>query len=285
MSWIPKKTQTSSVQTAAPAPAPKSHAHSLETPVVMSVRKLPAPVYATLMDITATGCTLRSLVLMDRDTEVEFELSDNGASSVVARGRIVSRKAAPQGARFEYTVRFEMLGSQVDALARHVRELERRAALARSQVALNAIPTTDQRRGSYRALTSMPVLYRMENDVPREGRIADISCSGIRLICNSTIEIGTPLDLRFTLASSVLDIFPEETAVIDVSGPVPKRVGRPDQRRPFAEMMLKGRVVTRFAQTRDNREVYGIAFVEIDGYQREEIARFTHAVQLSRLAR
>jgi c-di-GMP-binding flagellar brake protein YcgR len=53
-------------------------------------------------------------------------------------------------------------------------------------------------------------------------------------------------------------------------------------RRPFEEMALRGRVVTRFQPARE-REVYGVAFIEIDGYQREEIARFTHAMQLSKL--
>jgi c-di-GMP-binding flagellar brake protein YcgR len=53
-------------------------------------------------------------------------------------------------------------------------------------------------------------------------------------------------------------------------------------RRPFEEMSVRGRVVTRFQPVRD-REVYGVAFIEIDGYQREEIARFTHAVQLSKI--
>src|SRR5215469_12661310 len=92
------------------------------------------------------------------------------------------------------------------------------------------------------------------------------------------LAIGTPVDVRFTLPSSVLEVYPEETVAIDLSGAMPKRAGRPDLRRPFEEMALKARVVTRFAPVRDH-EVYGVAFLEIDGYQREEIARFTHAIQ------
>jgi c-di-GMP-binding flagellar brake protein YcgR len=78
-------------------------------------------------------------------------------------------------------------------------------------------------------------------------------------------------------------VYPEETAVLDLSQPTPRKItSRPDMRRPFTEMAIRGRVVTRFQPVRD-REVYGVAFLEIDGYQREEIARFTHAIQLSKI--
>ncbi len=90
------------------------------------------------------------------------------------------------------------------------------------------------------------------------------------------------LDIRITLPSSVLAVYPEETAVLDLTQSVPRRIGRADMRRSFEEMALRGRVVTRFQPIRE-REVYGVAFIEIDGYQREEIARFTHAMQLSKI--
>jgi hypothetical protein len=96
------------------------------------------------------------------------------------------------------------------------------------------------------------------------------------------LAIGTAVDLKLTLPSSVLEVYPEETIAIDISSGTPKRTGRPDLRRPFEEMTLRGRVVTRFAPVRDH-EVFGVAFLEIDGYQREEIARFTHAIQLAKI--
>ena len=294
MSWIPKK---SSTVASAPAPAvipravgtapAKNHAHSLEMPVVMSVRRLPAPVYGTLMEITAHGAKIRSLVLMERGTEVEFDLGVGGGMPLAIGGRVEARRNAPSGARFEYHLVFDrMTEVQIDALARHVRELERRAAASRSiQKAIDAMPTTDrERRGSYRALTAFPVAFRRDGDQWSEGKIGDISSTGIRMNCSELVAIGTIVDMRITLPSSVLDVYPEETAVLDLSQPGnPRRVGgRPDMRRPFQEMALRGRVVTRFQPVRD-REVYGVAFLEIDGYQREEIARFTHAIQLSKI--
>ncbi|MBV8117331.1 MAG: PilZ domain-containing protein, partial [Candidatus Eremiobacteraeota bacterium] len=161
MSWIPKKNTTGAgpaVAVAAPVkPAHRpSHAHSLEMPVVLSVRRLPAPVYGTLMEITAHGAKIRSLVLMERGTEVEFDLGIGSGAPLTINGRVEARRNAPSGARFEYHLVFSnMPESEIDALARHVRELERRAAAARSiQKSIDSMPTTDrERRGSYRALT------------------------------------------------------------------------------------------------------------------------------------
>lgn len=294
MSWIPKRSAapgTPAAQMTATAvrprvaAAPSSTAHSLEMPVVMSVRRLPAPVYGTLMEITAHSARLRSLVLMERGTEVEFDVTIGG-STITVMGRVEARRNAVSGARFEYQLSFEsMPESQIDQLARAVRELERRSAASRSiQRSIDALPTTDgERRGSYRALSAFPMMYRREGDEWAQAKIGDISSTGIRMTCDELVAIGTMVELKVTLPSNVLEVYPEETAVIDMSQGTPRRVGgRADMRRPFAEMTLRGRVVTRFQPVRE-REVYGVAFIEIDGYQREEIARFTHAVQLSKI--
>ncbi|MEO9171383.1 MAG: PilZ domain-containing protein [Candidatus Baltobacteraceae bacterium] len=292
MSWIPKKTSPGStpvsvaVATNAAAAPAKTFGHSLEMPIVMSVRRLPAPVYGTLMEITGTAARVRSLILMDRGAEIEFDLGIGSGAPLTLCGRVQNRRNASSGARFEYHVTFDMTAeAQLDTLTRHVRELERRAAASRSiQHAIDSLPTTDRnRRGSYRAMTAFPVLFRREDD-PNfwEGRVGDISGTGVRMNCSCVIAIGTMLELRLSLPNNVLEVYPEETAAIDLHGSAPRRIGRPDMRRPFDEMSLRARVVTRFAPTRD-REVYGAAFFEIDGYQREEIARFTHALQLSRI--
>ncbi len=292
MSWIPKKATAAS-----PAPArlvmpavasvmtPRTAAVSLEMPVVMSVRRLPAPVYGTLMDINAHGARVRSLVLMERGTEVEFDLSLANCAPIAVGGRVEGRRNAASGARFEYHLSFDsMPEAQIDALVRAVRELERRSATSRSiQKSLDELPTTDMnRRGSYRALVAFSARFRREGDKWSEGKVGDISATGIRMNCEELVAIGTMLDLRITLPSSVLSIYPEETAVIDTTQAVPRRIGRADMRRPFEEMALRGRVVTRFQPVRE-RECYGVAFIEIDGYQREEIARYTHAIQLSKI--
>jgi hypothetical protein len=292
MSWIPKKS-TTALNTGGPTAVAMSvvslmtprSAISLEMPIVMSVRRLPAPVYATLMDINALGARVRSLVLMERGTGVEFDLNLSDGAPITISGRIDGRRNAASGARFEYRLSFDaMPDSQIDALVTVIRERERRAATARTiQKQLEAVPTTDQqRRGSYRALSAFSANFRCDGDFWCESKIADISATGVRMTCEALLAIGTQIDLRITLPSNVLEIYPEETGVIDITQAVPRGIGRADMRRPFEEMPIRGRVVTRFQPVRE-RECYGVAFIEIDGYQREEIARFTHAVQLSKL--
>lgn len=290
MSWIPKKTTAASAPPArivipVASLTSRAAATSLEMPVVMSVRRLPAPVYGTLMDINAHGARVRSLVLMERGTEVEFDLSLANSAPIAVGGRVEGRRNAASGARFEYHLSFDsMPEAQVDALVRGVREIERRAAASRSiQKSLDELPTTDRnRRGSYRALTAFSAKFRSEGERWSEGKVGVISATGVRMSCEELVAIGTMLDLRVTLPSSVLGVYPEETAVLDLTQAVPRRTGRADMRRPFEEMALRGRVVTRFQPVRE-RECYGVAFIEIDGYQREEIARYTHAIQLSKI--
>lgn|GEM_PF-5296979 len=47
------------------------------------------------------------------------------------------------------------------------------------------------------------------------------------------------------------------------------------------ELVIHGQVVWRFSSA-DGRDVYGVQFTDVDGYQRKEIARLTHAVQLDK---
>jgi len=293
MSWIPKKS-TTAMGSGAPAQiatavatlmTPRTAANSMEMPVVMSVRRLPAPVYGTLMEVNAQSARVRSLVLMERGAEVEFDLALGGNAPITVNGRVEARRNAVSGARFEYHVSFaSMAEAEIDALVRVIRDLEQRSAASRSiQRSLDALPTTDrQKRGSYRALSAFPAQFRREGNQWSEGKVSDISATGIRMSCEELVAIGTMLDMRVMLPSGVLEVYPEETAVLDLTQSVPRRIGRADMRRPFEEMPLRGRVVTRFQPVRE-REVYGVAFIEIDGYQREEIARFTHAVQLSKI--
>jgi c-di-GMP-binding flagellar brake protein YcgR len=291
VSWIPKGTVAPpSASVASPVRTIKAggaQASSLELPIVMSVQRLPAPVYGTLMDITAYGATIRSLVLMERGSELEFDFG-SGQDALTISARVESRRNAASGARFEYHLSFDTAAqAQTDALARRIREMERRTAASRSmQMSIDALPTTDRtQRGSFRALTDFGIRFREEGAAWVEGSVGDISGTGIRLRCTAPLQIGTLLELRFTLPSAPLDVYPEETAAIDLSQGAVRRMGaRPDLRRPFQEMALKGRIVTRFLPALD-REVYGVAFVEIDGYTREEIARFTHAVQLAKIRR
>ena len=252
----------------------------------MSVDGLPAPVYATLVNISETGCRVRSLILIDRHRAVEFQLRRQALAPLLLRGKVMSRATPSGGGGYEYGISFNgMPQSERDALSQEILELQRREAAARAQQrsaeVKPAIPPGTQRRRSVRTLFSFPVRYRFgKTSSPAEAN--DISTGGLRLMCREDVPLGVDVEIRFRLPNAVLDIFPPSEERTEITPFGPRKIRLPDNRRPFAEMLLRGRVISRFAPQR-GREVYGVQFTDIDGYHREEIARFTHAVQLQKL--
>ncbi|HUA08639.1 MAG TPA: PilZ domain-containing protein [Candidatus Acidoferrales bacterium] len=267
-----------------------TYRQSIELPIAVEVDGLPAPVYGTLINISETGCRIRSLILIDRNRDVTFELKRPGHRAMGLRGRIVSRSTPPRGGGYEYGVTFHMTKTERDALTKEIQEMQRREAAARADArpaapaapAQPAAPTGKQRRGSVRTLIGFPVKYRIKGKASISAEANDVSMGGLRLICEQKIEIGTMVELRFTLPSSVLWVYPPAEERTEITPFGPRRIRIPDNRRAFEEMTVVGRVVSRFAPS-NNKEIYGVQFTDIDGYQREEIARFTHAVQLSKL--
>jgi len=265
----------------------RTYRQSIELPIAIEVAGLPAPVYGTLINISETGCRLRSLILIDRDRDVRFELKRPGHKAILLRGRIVSRSTPPSGGGYEYGVTFSLTKSEREALLKEIQEMQRREAAARADNRPQTIPPAQpasgkQRRGSVRTMVGFPVRYRVTGKAAIVAEATDLSMGGLRLICAEKLEIGTMVELRFTLPKSVLWVFPAAEERTEITPFGPRRIRIPDNRRPFDEMTVHGRVVSRFAPARE-REVYGVQFTDIDGYQREEIARFTHAVQLGRL--
>jgi len=259
---------------------------SIELPIAVSVRGLPAPVYGTLINISETGCRLRSLILLDRNRLIEFTLSRGGAEPLTLRGRVLSRATPQSDAGFEYGVAFDDLNAAGrDALSRAIAELQRRAAAARvaaREAAKFAGGDGKQRRTSVRTMVAFAVRYKPANRSTSSGEANDISAGGLRLICGDSLTIGSEVELRFTLPSDVLRVYPKAGDRLEITPFGQRRVRIPDNQRPFEEMVMRGRILSRHDPQR-GREVYGVGFIDIDGYQREEIARFTHAVQLSRI--
>jgi c-di-GMP-binding flagellar brake protein YcgR len=279
MVWLTRPTSERSNQR-------RSYRQSIELPIAVSVRGLPAPVYGMLINISETGCRLRSLILLDRNRIIEFELSRPGSSGVRLRGRVLSRATPQSDAGYEYGVAFEEVSpGQRDVLGREIAEMQRRAASARVAARESAKYVADggkQRRTSVRTVFSVPVRYRPVNRPAAVGEASDVSAGGLRLMCPDSLAIGSDLEIRFTLPSSVLNVYPAPESRVEITPFGQRRIHVPDNRRPFEEMAIRGRILSRY-EAQQGREIYGVAFTDIDGYQREEIARFTHAVQLARI--
>jgi len=265
----------------------RTYRQSIELPIAVEIAGLPAPVYGTLVNISETGCRVRSLILIDRDRDVRFELKRPGHKAILLRGRVVSRATPPSGGGYEYGITFALTKSEREVLLREIQEMQRREAAARADNrplpgTPAAAATGKQRRGSVRTMVGFPVRYRVTGKPAIVAEANDLSMGGLRLLCVEKIEIGTMVELRFTLPNSVLWVYPAAEERTEITPFGERRIRIPDNRRPFDEMVVHGRVVSRFAPNRE-REVYGVQFTDIDGYQREEIARFTHAVQLAKL--
>ena len=95
---------------------------------------------------------------------------------------------------------------------------------------------------------------------------------------------GMAVEVRFTLPSDVLSVHPEETVLLDLRNREVVRSMRNDMRRPFGEMVILARV-TSYKVLPGGEYAYGLAFHNLDGYTAEEIARYTHAVQLDKKRR
>lgn len=264
----------------------RTYRQSIELPIAVEVAGLPAPVYGTLVNISETGCRLRSLILIDRDRDVRFELKRPGHKAILLRGKVVSRATPPTGGGYEYGVTFSLTKTEKETLLKEIQEMQRREAAARAEsrapVTTGTTGTGKQRRGSVRTLVGFRVRYKIPGKPAIAAEANDVSMGGLRLICVEKLELGTMVELRFILPKSVLWVYPAAEDRTEITPFGPRRIRIPDNRRPFDEMIVHGRVVSRFAPQRE-REVYGVQFTDIDGYQREEIARFTHAVQLAKL--
>jgi c-di-GMP-binding flagellar brake protein YcgR len=260
---------------------------SIELPIAIEVAGLPAPVYGTLVNISETGCRLRSLILIDRDRDVNFELRRPGHPAFLLKGRIVTRATPPSGGGYEYGVTFgRMSADERTNLASEIHEMQRREAASRAAKKVAAPKPAPrlakQRRTSVRTMVGFPIRYRAGSKPSVLAEANDLSTGGLRLICQETLPIGTLVELRFTLPDDFLSVYPAAAERTEITPFGPRKVRIPDNRRPFDEMIVRGRIVSRFHPTRGH-EVFGVQFTDIDGYHREEIARFTHAVQLARL--
>jgi hypothetical protein len=283
-------TQGRSVQSIERGNQRGTYRQSIELPIAVEVDGLPAPVYGTLINISETGCRIRSLILIDRERDLNFELKRPGHPAIHLRGTVVSRSAPPAGGGYEYGIAFNPSDSERAALRKEIHELQRREAAARANarpaatVGTTAAPakSAKQRRGSVRTLVGFSVRYRIPGRPGKTAEANEVSTGGLRLITADKLENGTLVEMRFTLPNSVLWVYPAAEDRIEITPFGPRRIRIPDNRRSFDEMIVHGRIVSRFAPNRD-RDVYGVQFTDIDGYQREEIARFTHAVQLTKL--
>lgn len=266
--------------------ARESYRQTVDLPVQVDVRGVRLPINATIVDISVTGCRLRSWIALDRGAGVSFDWPRENMQLRLA-GTVMARRPSSEGEAFEYGVTFTgLLPDEVATLTKEIVEAQRREAFNRAAraAAINVKPQDINRRGAYRAAVEFPLelTFVERAGPPLEVTASDISAGGLRIACDRDLGVNDEVILRFRLPQHVLRVFPpkvEEDVIMTPFGP---RTRSKNQRRPFEEMRIRSRVASRLGDDAENPQ-FGIAFVEVDAYTREEIARFIHAVQLGEL--
>lgn len=283
LNWL----KGSGSRSAAPKNERAGYRQLVDLPVQLSVAGIRLPVNATIVNVSVTGCRLKSWIALERDAKIAFDWPREGVDLHVA-GKIVMRQSSQEGAAFEYGIEFEgLLPAQADLLAKEIHEAQRREALNRSMQAkaLNVKPgDVNNRRSAYRARADFRVdLIRDDGKLlPIKVSAVDISSGGLRVVSNKPLTPQDEVTLRFRLPDEVLKIFPSGVQEEVVNTPFGPRKHTKNKRKPFEEMRIRSRIAAQL-EDYEGQLAFGIAFVELDVYTREEIARFIHAVQLGEL--
>jgi hypothetical protein len=258
-------------------PSPLVQASSLEFIATVSLRGI-APAHAVIEELTATECRFRTVVHFDVGAPVDLAIDLPAAPrKAVARGTVLSRKSSSP--RFLYSIRLDRMPTD-DArdLARTIEDEIRSRSEEAARSAIAAIPTTERLvRNTVRVTTDFPMLYRTPKSDLKMAHAADVSANGLLMMCTDALNDGEPLELRFTLPSDVLAIYPEETVTLDVRTAA-VRSSDSDARRPFKEMVAGARIISQHPKG-SGLYAYGVNFTSIGESELEEIARFTEAIE------
>lgn len=263
-----------------------NYRQTVDLPVQIDVRGVRLPVSATIVDVSVTGCRLRSWIALDRGAAVSFDWPRENVRLRLA-GTIAARRPSTEGGAFEYGMTFTgLLPDETDTLTKEIVEAQRREAFNRAQrdAAMRITPSDANRRGAYRANVEFPleISFVERSGAPVGVTASDISAGGLRIVSDRELTVNDEIVVRFRLPADVLRVFPAHIQEETVMTPFGPRTRTKNRRRPFEEMRIRSRIASRLGDHGD-RPAFGVAFVEVDAYTREEIARFIHAVQLAQL--
>lgn len=266
-------------------PAPDTGKHSFDVPVKLRVRGVAEPLQATLLHVAESGCRLRCWMVMERGSAVSFDWVLSDGRALALAGTVAARYTPRNGGvGFEYAVALERMEERdADALAREAAMLTRRSASARSYD--TSLVDISQFTG-YRVPDDFAMSYRVEDPraVPKTAQACDVTGNGLRLRCAEALREGQEIMLQMRLPDSVLGVHKGSDDEL-VTGPFGyRRVPRKYLRRPFADLKIRARVGASVSDSK-RRTSYDVTFVYVDGFAREELARYIHASQLARLKR
>ena len=205
--------------------------------------------------MTDEDCILRTVALLDVDSQVEFDAVRADGSSYVVRGRIRSRLSVPP--RFEYAV-----------------ELERPKLIVDPRSPADEAGT----RRRVRLEIEFPLQYRTAKEGSKAGKARNVSTGGLLMTCREALVEGMVLELYFVLPSDVLNVYPQRSTVFDFRGGFKRRSVPSKLRRPFDDIVVSARIV-HHRPLGEGFYAYGVSFLHLDRRVAAEIGRFVDAVR------
>jgi c-di-GMP-binding flagellar brake protein YcgR len=242
----------------------------------------------TLVDISDGGSRLRSTVKLAPHTRLSFNWMGPSREPIAIHGRIVAvRMSDPKTA--EYGMQFDMPTAVKDKLAHELAEVQRRKAFkpADTQHVIEDGDTGGRaKRQGYRAAVVFPVQAR----VMKEGRLqgaraeaCDLSTGGMLIAMPGDWEEGAEMELSFIMPIGAVDMGGEEKEVVEQGPFGERRVKKLQPVRPFDPIQCKAKIVKKTGSARNGIPTWGVGFVELSAFLKEEIARYIHAHQVTQL--
>lgn len=243
-----------------------------------------------LVDISDSGARVRTTVKLPPHTRVSFNWMGPSREPIPVSGTVVAVRMTGQGTA-EYGIQFNMPAGVRDKLASELAEIQRRKAFKPAEMAAHVIDDGETggraKRQGYRAAVQFPVAVTVTGkdgrQVPVRGESQDLSIGGMLLAFPGDYDEGTDLQLRFTLPLGAVDMGGEEKEVTEQTPFGERRVKKLSPVRPFDPIAAKAKLVKKTGSARNGVPTFGIGFVDLSPFLKEEIARFVHAHQLTQL--
>lgn len=260
---------------------------AVNLPIEVLVVDAPAPVKATLVDISEGGSKIHSPSMLLKESEISFEVPRAGKAPLKLRARIRHVDFKPSTRTFDYGVEHtHQSKNDADEIYQFVLE-EQRRKLQRPDEAGDMSATRKGKPADRQAVLRVERKFPIEfvpygSRTPSPAVAMDVSRGGMRIVVDRMLPEDRTFELRFTLPSDVLDvhtrreqsrngsIFGREISVKEIKA------------RPFPPTRVHVKILPGWHEIKGNYH-YSVSFVRPKPGVIDEIERFLHAAQLTEI--
>ncbi|MBV8601970.1 MAG: PilZ domain-containing protein [Candidatus Eremiobacteraeota bacterium] len=279
----------------------------LNAEIAVRLEDLDRQVKLTLVELSEAGARFRANVILPPQAGLSFKWIGHSRDPIVVHGHVadvkmMDKKTAEYG--IQLTMPDDMRLRLVNDLLEHRRRKNGKAAPAQvasptpapatPQITAAPAAVTDDddddpaaaaKRQAYRVVANFPVAVRANKRgrwASLRGEARDISVGGMLLMLAGDVDEGCDLELAFSLPESH-ETQVEAKEVLEITPFGERRIKKGAATRPYERIHARARVVKRIGNTRSGAPLFGVTFVELPTFLKEEVARFIHEHQLRTL--